>query len=181
MLTVDLVKDITARNAAPAAPDHGADDAASNASAQPGNAVAAPAPSTRPLIQWTHCATDIKLRPKGDMLFEARLPDGRQLAVGLASDQPAASAEVIRGQTEPRIQGLTSTAYAKMTRNDALGLTHQHAGITHMASLAAIDGRIRKLAWTANERLRVVLDNEIITITPHGGRREASWRIAPKA
>ena len=183
VLTVDLVRDITARNAAPDAPDDtGKDagtDAASKTGSQPGDAVAAPGSATRPLIQWTHFATDIKLRPKGNMLFEARLSDGRQLAVGLASDQPNASAEVIRGQTEPRIQGWTSTAYAKMTRNDALGLTHQHAGLTHMASLVAIDGRIRKLTWTTNERLRVVLDDEIITITPHGGRREASWRIDP--
>lgn len=181
VLTADLVRDITARNAASASTDDVASNAGGDTGGQPGDTVAAPASATRPLIQWTHFATDIKLRPKGAMQFEARLPDGRELAVGLASDQPNASAEVIRGQTEPRIQGWTSTAYAKMTRNDALGLTHQHAGVTHMASLVAIDGRIRKLAWTTNERLRVVLDDEIITITPHGGRREASWRIDAKA
>ena len=134
-----------------------------------------------PLTQWTHFAPSIELQRKSARAFEADLPDGRRLAVALASDQPGARAERIRGQIEPRVQGWTSPAYMKMEPNDALGFTHQHRGTSRLASLIAIDGRIGKLAWTANDRLRAALDGEIIVLSPgHGAKRPATWRMEPK-
>ena len=135
------------------------------------------------LTQWTHFASAIKLKRKrkGAHAFGANLPDGRRLAVAVASDQPGALAEVIRGQTEPRLQGWTSPRYLQIKQADALGLTHAHTGQSHLGSCIAIGGEIGKLVWTGNKRLRATLGNDVITLTPGHGTRKPSWRINPKA
>lgn len=135
------------------------------------------------LTQWTHFASAIKLKRKrkGAHAFAADLPDGRRLAVAVASDQPGALAEVIRGQSEPRLQGWTSPGYMQIQQADALGLTHEHSGQSHLGSCIAIGEEIGKLVWTGDKRLRAMLGNDVITLTPGYGTRKPSWRIKPKA
>jgi Heparinase II/III-like protein len=72
--------------------------------------------------QWFHFCPSLNLTSEGDGRFSSTLSDQRKLTVLTTADANL-STIVVRGQTEPRMQGWISRGYRKMEPNDTLGIS----------------------------------------------------------
>src|SRR5690606_2123178 len=88
--------------------------------------------------QWSHFAPEIHhFTPSSDG-YNVELPSNRQLAVRVLTSSPKAEIKLIRGQTQPQVQGWISRGYMSIEPSTAMGISQEGTNII-FATLYAID------------------------------------------